>query len=318
MRAEEFVGRADEKIGVERADIDGAVRRVVDGVDKHERASSVGELGDFGHGIDRAYGVGGVADGDEFCFAGDFLTKIVEVERAVGFVDFGLADDAFTSNSTQVDLAATDANGRTSVPVDLSKLPDTSVALQATVSVDVNDPAGRAVGTSTTLPIRPGAPMIGIAEDFAGDSVNADSKANFRLVAVAPDGKRVAMEREEDEAKDQGDGQADLGRHAGLTETRQQHHHGADPGEHQHEGGAERWQERDVDMHADGLKQDARRDRSIGRCAPPRPKEQPGRLSSGAPFARKDYDTADVRAGGAAAASRWRGLKLCEHQTIRQ
>ena len=106
---------------------------------------------------------------------------------------FGLADDAFTANRTQVELSATDANGRTSVPVDLSKLPDTSVALQAAISVDVNDPAGRGVGTSTTLPIRPGAPMIGIAEDFAGDSVNADTKAGFRIVAVAPDGKRVAM-----------------------------------------------------------------------------------------------------------------------------
>ena len=67
---------------------------------------------------------------------------------------FGLADDAFTANHTQAVLAATDANGRTSVPVDLSKLPDTSVALQAAISVDVSDPAGRGVGTSTTLPIR--------------------------------------------------------------------------------------------------------------------------------------------------------------------
>ena len=106
---------------------------------------------------------------------------------------FGLSDDAFTSNRSQLDLAATDASGRTTVPVNLSKLPDTSVALQAAVSVDVNDPAGRGVGTTITLPIRPAAPMIGIAEDFSGDSVNADSKAGFHVVGVAPDGKRVAM-----------------------------------------------------------------------------------------------------------------------------
>ncbi len=79
------------------------------------------------------------------------------------------------------------------MPVNLSKLPETSVAVQAAVSVDVNDPAGRGVGTSTTLPIRPTAPMIGIAEDFSGNSVNADTKAGFRIVAVAPDGKRVSM-----------------------------------------------------------------------------------------------------------------------------
>ena len=106
---------------------------------------------------------------------------------------FGLADDAFTANRTEPTVPDSDANGRTSIPVDLSKLPDTSVALQAAISVDVNDPAGRGVGTAITLPIRPAAPMIGIAQDFSGDSVNADTKAGFRLVAVAPDGKRVAM-----------------------------------------------------------------------------------------------------------------------------
>ncbi len=106
---------------------------------------------------------------------------------------FGLANDGFTSSRSQVDLAATDAKGGTSVPVDLANLPDTSVALQAAMAVDIDDPAGRGVGTTTTLPIRPAAPMIGIAEDFAGESVGAESRAGFRLVAVAPDGKRVAM-----------------------------------------------------------------------------------------------------------------------------
>ena len=77
----------------------------------------------------------------------------------------------------------------------IAALPDTSLPLQAARStVTVDDPAGRrSVGANTTLPIRPAAPLIGIAEDFSEDSVNADAKAGFRLVAVAPDGKRVAM-----------------------------------------------------------------------------------------------------------------------------
>ena len=106
---------------------------------------------------------------------------------------FGLADDAFTSSQSQPDIGATDDQGHTTVPVDLTQLPDTSLALQAAISVAINDPAGRAVGADTTLPIRPSAPMIGIAEDFSGDSVNADSRAGFRIVAVGPDGKRVTM-----------------------------------------------------------------------------------------------------------------------------
>lgn len=106
---------------------------------------------------------------------------------------FGLADDAFQSSQSQPDVATTGDDGTTTVPIDLSKLPDTSLALQAQIAVTVNDPAGRSVGANTTIPIRPAGPMIGITEDFSGDSVNADAKAGFRIVAVAPDGRRVAM-----------------------------------------------------------------------------------------------------------------------------
>lgn len=106
---------------------------------------------------------------------------------------FGLSDDSFSGSQSQGDMETTDDQGHTAAVVDLSHLPDTSVALQAQVTASVNDPAGRSVGASTTLPIRPQAPMIGIAEDFSGDSVNADTRAAFRIVAVAPDGKRTAM-----------------------------------------------------------------------------------------------------------------------------
>ncbi|GAB0119434.1 alpha-2-macroglobulin family protein [Acidisoma sp. 7E03] len=106
---------------------------------------------------------------------------------------FGLADDSFSGSTSQSDMEATDDQGHTAAVVDLSHLPDTSVALQADVTATVNDPAGRSVSATTTLPIRPQAPMIGIAEDFAGGSVNADSRAGFRIAAVAPDGKRIAM-----------------------------------------------------------------------------------------------------------------------------
>lgn len=96
VRTEKFVGRADQEISVERAHVDGAVRSIVNGVDKHERANGVSELRDFGDGIDGADGVGGVTDGDEFGFRCDFLAQVVEIKRAVGSVDIGLAnDDAF-------------------------------------------------------------------------------------------------------------------------------------------------------------------------------------------------------------------------------
>ena len=62
VRAEEFVGGADEKIAIERGDIDEAVRAVVDGIDVSERAGGVGEADDFLDGIDGADRVRCVAD----------------------------------------------------------------------------------------------------------------------------------------------------------------------------------------------------------------------------------------------------------------
>ena len=106
---------------------------------------------------------------------------------------FGLSEEDFSGKTTQVDLADTDAQGKTALPVDLSALPDTSGALQVRLSATVNDPAGRGVEADTTIPVRPAAPLIGIAEDFSDDAVNAGAEAGFRLVAVGPDGQRVAM-----------------------------------------------------------------------------------------------------------------------------
>ncbi|WP_284947107.1 alpha-2-macroglobulin family protein [Acidisoma cladoniae] len=106
---------------------------------------------------------------------------------------FGVSDEVFAPKQSQVDLAATDDQGKTVLPIDLSAVPDSTGAVTATIAVTVNDPAGRSVGASTTIPVRPVAPLIGIAEDFADDTVDASAKAGFHFVAIGPDGKRVAM-----------------------------------------------------------------------------------------------------------------------------
>ena len=48
MRSVEFVGRTGQKIAVQELDIDGAVRREVDGVDKCQRADFFGRGDDPG------------------------------------------------------------------------------------------------------------------------------------------------------------------------------------------------------------------------------------------------------------------------------
>jgi len=52
-----------------------------------------------------------------------------------------------------------------------------------------------------------------------------------------------AMQRQEDQRQQQRDPELDANRNVGLTEPRQQHHHAADPGKHQHEGGREHGQQ---------------------------------------------------------------------------
>ena len=123
------------------------------------------------------------------------VTFALDPKPFAGFAGyrFGLAEESFTGKQTQVDLAETDAQGQTALPVDLSTLPDITGALQVQLAATVNDPAGRGVEADTTIPVRPAAPLIGIGEAFADDSVNEGAAADFRIVAVGPDGQRVAM-----------------------------------------------------------------------------------------------------------------------------
>ncbi|MBW4024718.1 MAG: alpha-2-macroglobulin family protein [Proteobacteria bacterium] len=123
------------------------------------------------------------------------ITFLLDPKPFAGFTGyrFGLADEVFSGKQTQLSLATTDAQGQTTLPADLSKVPDTSGAIKVQLAASIDDPAGRSVSAETTVPVRPAAPLIGIAEDFAGDAVNEGSPAGFRIVAVAPDGKRVAM-----------------------------------------------------------------------------------------------------------------------------
>src|SRR5208282_6912273 len=96
VRAEEFVGGADEEITIERGDVDQAVRTVVDGIDIGEDAGGVREADDFFYRIDGADGVGGVADGYQFRFLVELGGEILDIESAIFPVNLGPADgDAF-------------------------------------------------------------------------------------------------------------------------------------------------------------------------------------------------------------------------------
>src|SRR5580692_3173614 len=71
VRAKEFVGRADQKIAVESADIDGPMRRIVNRIDVSHRVPFVSEADDLRDVVDRAHRIRCVADGDQLGARGD-------------------------------------------------------------------------------------------------------------------------------------------------------------------------------------------------------------------------------------------------------
>src|SRR4029079_18555753 len=61
--------------------------------------------------------------------------------------------------------------------------------------------------------------------------------------------------RQDDQRQEQRDRELDPHRDVALAEPRQQHHHGAHAGEHQHEGGGKGRQQGDVDAHSSTMHQ---------------------------------------------------------------
>jgi uncharacterized protein YfaS (alpha-2-macroglobulin family) len=105
----------------------------------------------------------------------------------------GLIDEAYAPDRRDLALPDTDAKGQTNLAVVLGQVPDTTRALKAEISVEVNDPSGHGSRAAATIPVRPANPLIGIKPAFADDSVDAGSEAGFDILAVQPNGSRMAM-----------------------------------------------------------------------------------------------------------------------------
>jgi hypothetical protein len=64
-----------------------------------------------------------------------------------------------------------------------------------------------------------------------------------------------AVQRQDDQRQQERDRKLDAHRDVALAESRQQHHHGAHAGKHQHEGGGQGRQQRYVDAHSSTMHQ---------------------------------------------------------------
>ncbi len=105
----------------------------------------------------------------------------------------GLEGETYAPDSKDLKLPETDAQGHATLAIDLARAPDTTHALKAAISVGVNDPSGHAALATTEIPVRPNNALIGIKPAFADNAVDAGTEAGFDVIAVAPDGTRIAM-----------------------------------------------------------------------------------------------------------------------------
>lgn len=121
-----------------------------------------------------------------------FATR--EWEAFPGYV-FGLEDeeDVEASRTPLAGLPDTDIEGKAVFPVGIDAAPSTTQLLAAELTVRMREAGGRAVERSLDIGIAAQTAMIGVRPEFSGGQVPEGGTANFRVIAVDPDGERIAM-----------------------------------------------------------------------------------------------------------------------------
>src|SRR5438309_1304282 len=128
----------------------------------------------------------------------------VEAQASIAFDDapfpnepgfhFGLVGDEFTSTRKDLEPPATDAEGKTTIALNLTDLPDVTKPLAVTVQVSVFEPSGRAVIESVMRPIRQRPLAIGLRSPAGDDAIPEGQPANLEIIALETDAKRIASQ----------------------------------------------------------------------------------------------------------------------------
>ena len=111
--------------------------------------------------------------------------------RLPGF-RFGLVQEEVTARLGELVLPPGDAAGKARLAVELPAVPDTTRPLRATIRVGVAEPGGRPTRQSLSVPVRIQPYAIGLKARFDPGRLGEAESARFEVVAVAPDGQRVA------------------------------------------------------------------------------------------------------------------------------
>ncbi len=106
---------------------------------------------------------------------------------------FGLSSEVEPGMVQTVTLPATNAAGLTRVPINLTRLPDSTRFQKARLSVSINEPSGRWVNRRIQLPIIPDHPLIGIREEFRNHTVASGKTPVFHIAAIRSGGTITAI-----------------------------------------------------------------------------------------------------------------------------
>jgi uncharacterized protein YfaS (alpha-2-macroglobulin family) len=104
---------------------------------------------------------------------------------------FGLVDEKYAGDRKDIEVAATDADGKATLEINLTDLPDLTRPVAATVEVSVFEPSGRAIVQSLSRPmVRP--ITLGLRTSSGDDAVPEGGAAKVDIIALDGGGKRVA------------------------------------------------------------------------------------------------------------------------------
>jgi uncharacterized protein YfaS (alpha-2-macroglobulin family) len=105
---------------------------------------------------------------------------------------FGLMDESFSLDLQSFEIAETDAQGRSTLTLNLPAAPDTTRPVKGDVTVLMEEPGGRTSGTRFSLPVRARGTLLAIRPGFEGGAVDANAEAGFDIAAVSPEGEAIA------------------------------------------------------------------------------------------------------------------------------
>lgn len=128
----------------------------------------------------------------ELAVEGSIQVKPAETLTAFPGYRFGLESESLEPFGGPLPDGRTDAEGQARIPLELPEIPPTSKPLEASIQVQVLDEGGRPVERSLSLPVASRQVRIGLKPLFDG-SVEEGGNARFEVMAIDPDGRRVAL-----------------------------------------------------------------------------------------------------------------------------